>query len=101
MIPKSDGSRAKALFARFDAKTAATLREALTAAIARAAELATEAAVLAAPDKADATFKAEEASVESIESSALDVAADIFASTRSTRAGRTSAPGSLRARSDR
>lgn len=79
MIPTSDGSRAKALFARLDATTASTLREALVVAIARAVTLATEAAVLAAPDRQEAILRAAEGNVEPIESTALDVAADVFA----------------------
>lgn len=79
MIPTSDGSRAKALFARFDALTASTLRAALEAAIAKASVLTTEAAALAALDKQDAILEAVQANIVPIKSTALDAAADIFA----------------------
>ena len=78
MIPTSDGSRAKALFAHMDSATAQALRSAIIAAIAKASELATEAAALAAPEKQDAILTAVQDNAAPIESTALDAAADVL-----------------------
>lgn len=79
MIPTSDGSRARALFAHLETGAAQALHSALVAAIAKASELATEAAVLIAPDKQDAILTAVQDYAAPIDSTALDVAADILA----------------------
>ncbi|MHB8433252.1 MAG: hypothetical protein ACYDCA_06585 [Candidatus Tyrphobacter sp.] len=79
MIPTSDGSRAKELFARIEPKAAGALHDALAAAIAKASEITAEAAALAAPDKADAILQAVQDNVTPIENTALDAAADVLA----------------------
>ncbi len=78
MIPTSDGSRAKTFFAGMDARAAQALRDAIIAAVAKASELATEAAALAAPDKQDAILTAVQDNAAPIESTALDAAADVL-----------------------
>ena len=60
-------------------KTAVAWRDALTAAIAKVSELATEAAALAAPEKQDAILRAVQHNTAPIESTALDAAANALA----------------------
>lgn len=79
MIPRTDGSAAKAYFAHLAPDTAEALREAIVEAIAKCAVLATEAAVLAAPQSQETILQAAERNVAPIENTALDVAASVLA----------------------
>lgn len=63
MIPRTDGSAARAYFAHLEPHAAEAIREAIVEAVARAGVLATETAVLAVPQAQDTILKAAEANV--------------------------------------
>ncbi len=84
MIPISDGSRAKAYFARMNPKAAAALRNAIVAALAKASELSAEACAVSVQKHLDAgiavvaddVVTAVQENEAPIASTALDAAAD-------------------------
>ncbi len=78
MIPTSDGSRAAGVFAKLDPHVAATLRAALTAAIAKTAELGAEVGVVCKERNLD-VIAVMQKNVTPIENTALDAAADVLA----------------------
>lgn len=78
MIPTSDGSRAKALFASMDPQAAAALRAAIVAAIARSSSLTAEVAVVAKARNLDMVHEVQR-NVLPIENTSLDAAADVLA----------------------
>ncbi|MHB8355061.1 MAG: hypothetical protein ACYDDQ_00010 [Vulcanimicrobiaceae bacterium] len=75
MIPTTDGSAAKALFAHIEPKTAVALRNVLAAAIAKASELG----ALAVSEKQGAILTTVQENAAPIESTALDAAAHALA----------------------
>jgi len=79
MIPTSDGSRAKAFFQKLPAAEAAAIREAVVAAIAKTAELSAEIGILASQKGLDIITQTQN-NAAVVESTALDVAADVLAS---------------------
>lgn len=66
MIPRTDGGASKAYLGHLKPDVSATLRESIVEAIGKSATLATESAVIAAPQGQEAILQAAEASVESI-----------------------------------
>lgn len=78
MIPTSDGSRAKTLFARMDPKAAEALRTAIVAAISKTAELCAEVGVLASKQDLDIIDETQR-NADPIENTALDAFADVLA----------------------
>jgi hypothetical protein len=79
VIPPTDGSKAKALFAQMHEKEAAPLRKALLAAISRATTLTAQAAILGAPSHDTAIAKTVNEFGPAIGWGALDAAAEAFA----------------------
>lgn len=78
MIPTTDGSRFTAMSAKMDPQSAAALRSAVIAAIAKASELTVEVAVLAAARKLDVIDETKH-NIPAIENTALDAFADALA----------------------